>query len=140
MSSVMSMTTGALPVGPLEEDGWGAAGWKANLVRSMVGAEVPLARPLDEVNEAGRRRFIQLLRSPLRRTTWASTANTARCEGGKSGRLAPHGDSHRAPRALARHLGEHASFHGSTSTVILPKNPDHLDLHHLHPTRPSIHP
>ena len=26
------------------------------------------------------------------------------------------------------------------SYVILPKNSDHLDLHHLHPTRPSIHP
>ena len=51
---------GALPVGPLEEDGWEAAGWKANLVRSMVGAEVPLDEvgaevPLDEVKEAGRR-------------------------------------------------------------------------------------
>ena len=84
VSSVMSMTTGALPVGPLEEDGWGAAGWKANLVRSMVGAEVPLDEvgaevPLDEVGaevpldkEAGRRRFI---RGPA-----LPAANTARYE------------------------------------------------------------
>ena len=51
VSSVMSMRMGALPVGPLEEDGWEAAGWKANLVRSMVGAEVPL----DEVKEAAKK-------------------------------------------------------------------------------------
>ena len=69
----MSMTTGALPFGPLEEDGWEAAGWKANLVRSMVGAEVPL----DEVKEAGRRRFMA---GPA-----FGTANTALGEENRSG-------------------------------------------------------
>ena len=49
----MSMMTGALPFGAVEEEGW-EAGWKANVVRSMVGAVVPLKE------EGGsRRRFIR---------------------------------------------------------------------------------
>ena len=53
VSSVMSMMTGALPFGAVEEEeGW-EAGWKANVVRSMVGAEVPLKE------EGSRRRFIR---------------------------------------------------------------------------------
>ena len=47
----MSMTTGALPFGAVEEEGWEAAGWKANVVRSMVGAAVP-------PSEEGSRRFM----------------------------------------------------------------------------------
>jgi len=124
----MSMTTGALPFGPLEEDGWEAAGWKANLVRSMVGAEVPLDEvgaevPLEEVKEAGRRRFMARLRHCQHGA-----------EGGKTGPVSSqHGmltaaPAHRHATWVSMLLCTVALVH--FSHVILPTNPDHLDLHH----------
>jgi hypothetical protein len=49
-------------------------------------------------------------------TSRSGPANTARREGERS---VPVAILTATPRALARHLGEHASFHGSTSTLLI---------------------